>query len=327
MRVLLTGASGFVGGHVASALTGAGYELRLLARASSDLSRLGGLRYERVDRDLTAVEAAELGEACAGVGVVVHVAGLTASRERAAFRRVNALGTAALARAAAGEGVGRFLLLSSLAAQGPSLGGVAAAPGAARRPVSAYGRSKAEGEDAALLAGGEMVVQILRPPAVYGPGDRGLLPFFRMARWRYVVRMGAGENQVTMIYGPDLAEAVGALIAAPPGGSPFFHVSDAEGPYTWRELIVALGEAFGHRVWPVPVPGAAFSLAARGSEAVSRWGGGRPALDRSRAVEMRQRAWLADSAALHEATGWRARTSLGEGLRATLAWYRAQGWV
>ena len=80
-------------------------------------------------------------------------------------------------------------------------------------------------------------------------------------------------------------------------------------------------------MWPVPLPGAAFSLAARGSEAVSRWRGGAPALDRSRAVEMRQRAWLADSAALSEATGWRARTSLGEGLRATLAWYRAQGWV
>ena len=163
------------------------------------------------------------------------------ARERVAFRRVNALGTAALARAAAAGGVGRFLLLSSLAAQGPSLGGVPAAPGAARRPVSAYGLSKAEGEDAALLAGGEMVVQILRPPAVYGPGDRGLLPFFRMARRRYVVRMGGGANQVAMIYGPDLAEAIGALIAGPPGRSPFFHVSDAEGPYTWQDLIAALG--------------------------------------------------------------------------------------
>ena len=172
-----------------------------------------------------------------------------------------------------------------------------------------------------------MHVQIIRPPVVYGPRDLGLLPFFRMARWRYIVRVGDGRNRVSVIYGPDLADAIVALLAQPPGGPAIFHISDAGGPYDWRALIDALAAAFGHRLLTVPVPGAGFAALARAGTGLARLRGARPLVDESRVAEMRQSAWLADSERLSAHTGWAPATSLDAGLAATLRWYRDNGWV
>ncbi len=329
MRVLLTGASGFIGGHTAHALIAAGHDLRALVRSSSDLSGLEGLRYERVVGDLGGPDPGGVGltPACAGMDAVVHAAGVTRARTGSDFHRVNAQGTAALARAAAAAAVPRFLYISSLAAQGPSSQGDAPDPAAPCHPITPYGDSKAAGEAAALAGAKGGAVQILRPSLVYGPRDSGLLPFFQMARRRFITRLGDGWNRFDLVYGPDLAEAVVSLLAVAPAPSPYFHLSDGAGPYTWREIIAALADAFGHRIVSIPVPALGFAIAARASMAAARLSRKPPRLDSSRVAEMRQVAWLSDNTALAACTGWTPRTSLAEGLRATVVWYRANGWI
>ena len=325
MRLLLSGASGFIGSHAAPALSDAGHHLRLLARPTSDLSGLDGLPYQRALADLTT--DAGLADACHGIDAVVHLAGRIRARTAGEFHEVNARGTARLARAAAAAGVPRFLYLSSLAAQGPSLHGRPLPPTAPPHPITPYGESKAAGEAAALALADRLAVQVLRPPVVYGPRDRGLLPFFKMARWRYCLRLGDGRNRVSMIYGPDLAGALVALLAREPGPSPYFHIADAAGAHTWRELIAALGAAFDHRLLTLPLPAFGFAAAAHLSVTAARLHNTSPTLDTSRVREMRQPAWLADNATLTAHTGWAPRTSLSDGLRATLDWYRAHGWI
>lgn len=327
MRVLLTGASGFVGHHTALALGAAGHDLRLLARPGSELSPLADLPHERVDAPLDRAGATAFAAATAGVEAVVHVAGLTVARRAEEFHRVNARGTAGLAQAAAEAGVQRFLYISSLAAQGPSRDGVPAHPSAPCHPITDYGRSKAAGEEAALAQAGPMRVQILRPPVVYGPRDLGLLPFFQMAKRRYIARIGDGRNRISIVYGPDLADAIRALLAQAPGHPTHFHISDAAGPYDWRTLIDILAGVFGHRLLTVPIPAGAFAAMARASVALARLRNARPLLDGSRVEEMRQPAWLSDNAVLSAASGWTPSTPLDRGLAETLAWYREHGWI
>ena len=324
MRVLVTGASGFIGAHTARALALAGHDLRLLARPTSDLSALTDLDYALATGDLSGDGVAD---AVNSIDAVVHVAGIVAARTDADFHRVNARGTGLLAAAAADAGVRRFLLVSSLAARGPSRDGTPPDADGRRQPVTPYGESKAAAEVEALGRAGEMAVQILRPPAVYGPGDMALLPFFKMARRHFITRLGDGRNQTAMIYGPDCAQAIVALLEREPGSRSTFHISDRTGPYDWRQLIEALAIAYGHRIVSIPVPAMAFALGAHLSVALSRLRHNTPLLDYSRVAEMRQPAWLSDHAALTEHTGWTPQTDLTDGLRLTLEWYRDHGWV
>ena len=155
MRVLLTGASGFVGGHTARALHADGHELRLLTRASSDLSRLHYLPHEHVIVDLASDLSGDhsgLDAACEGMDVVVHVAARLRGRDETSFMRTNSLATAALGQAARRAGVKSFVHLSSVAALGPAPGDEPEPPDTPIHPISLYGRSQGRWRDRARRA-------------------------------------------------------------------------------------------------------------------------------------------------------------------------------
>ena len=270
-------------------------------------------------------DADALAGACAGIDTVVHVAGVTSARRERAFYEVNGQGTAALARAASRAGVKRFLYVSSLAAMGPSA--FAEDPEAPPHPVTVYGSSKLTGERELVAVGGDMEVQILRPPAVYGPRDTGLLPFFKMSRRRFVTQLGRGRNRVAMVYGPDLGEAIQRLVDAGPAPTAYFHIADQTGPYTWSELLRTLNKGFDQRTVRIPVPPLAFSILARVSVATSGLVRRDPLLDRSRYTEMSQPAWVCDSAVLEAHLGWAPQTLLADGIGETIAWYREHRWI
>ena len=324
MRVLLTGASGFVGSHVATALVHAGHDLRVLARPASDLSGIEHLSRAVARGDL---QGNGLDAACTGVEAVLHVAGRTSARNTAAFHDVNSAGTRRLVHAAVGAGVQNFLYVSSLAAHGPTRDRLPAATDAVAHPITPYGASKAAGEEAVLAFANRMSVQVLRPPVVYGPQDRGLLPFFQTARRGFMPLYGNGRNLVSFIHGRDLAEATVSLLGHDATQPAVFHAADAEGPYTWRQLSAALSVAVDRRVRALPVPGPVYRLLARGSEMLARLRRTDPLLDRSRVREMGEPAWVCDSASLTALTGWTPRIALADGLRETVEWYRAHGWI
>lgn len=332
MRVLLTGASGFVGGHAAAALRRAGHELRLLTRESSDLSRLDAeqIPYERVVVDLDG-DRAGLDAACEGVEAVVHIAARLRGRSEAEFMRTNADATAALGSAARDAGVGCFVYLSSLAAQGPAPGDAPEPTDVEPHPTSDYGRSKLAGEQALAETWRGAALAMIRAPLIYGPADRGLLPFFQAAERGFAPQLGDGSNRVAGVYGPDLAEALVAILENPPSeptSEPaIWQISDGGGAYTWRDLLAALEQAAERPLRIIPLPPPIWSAMAAIAEAWAASTGNEPLLDRSRVTEMRQPAWLADGAALEAATGWRPKVGIEQGIAETMRWYRAAGWV
>jgi len=325
VRVLLTGGSGFVGGHVARTLAAEGHELRLLIRSTSDTSFVNDLPFERTVGDLRQPDT--LASACRGMEAVVHAAAVLRAVRHDDFMQANREGSGNLARAAAAASVGQFIYISSLAAQGPATDRVPEPPETMLHPVSVYGRSKAAGEQAVLEQRGRMQITILRPPLVYGPADSGLLAFFWLACRGLSVRLGDGSNLVDAIYGPDLADAVSALLRAELAKIARYHVSDAAGPYSWNELLASLEAISGKRLWiPSIAPGAFHSLA-RCAEWWATLTNTEPTLDRARVTEMRQAAWLCDSSSLSRDTGWLAATRLADGMSETMAWYQQHGWI
>ncbi len=328
MRVFLTGATGFVGRHVASCLAAAGHELCCLVRAPERAVHLAEAGHRLVVGGL--LDDAAVRDGVTDAAAVVHVAGLIAARSRDELRRVNVTGVGRLAAAcrAAPRPPRRFVLISSLAAGGPS----AAAGPAVReddepRPVSFYGESKLDGERAArraLCAATQLT--IIRPPAVYGPFDRGIHEFFRVASRGVRLRLGCTPRAVSIVHGADLAEGVRLALESPAAAGRTYHVAN-EASHAMDDLLAAIAVAVGRRAFPVRVPDVVVRAAGVLSEEIARVRGVVPTFSRDKVREFLAPGWVCDATRAREELGWRPRFGLHEGLRATADWYREHGWI
>jgi len=307
--VALTGGSGFVGSHILRELAVGGWQLRALTRRAGALPESAAVT--SVAGDLGS-EAA-LDELVAGADTVIHCAGLVAARNAAEFHRVNAKGTARLLRAAEAAGVRRFVLISSLAAREPQL--------------SAYAASKRRAEELLAAEGRELAWQVLRPPAVYGPGDRATLPLFRQFARGLMLRP-AGDGRFSMLYVEDLAAAVAALLAQALSSGQVMELHDGRATgYGWEDILAAAERQFGRRIRALAVPRTAQRVAA----AVGTLGAavtGRPAmLSQGKVNEFAHPDWVCRNALLDDCISWSPAVGLDEGFSRTAAWYKAAGWL
>jgi 2-alkyl-3-oxoalkanoate reductase len=306
--VALTGATGFIGRHLANILLAAGYQVRALARREDPQLRAKG-----VELWLGALDA-DLDGFVAESDAVVHVAGAVRAGDPRTFHAVNAQGTEWLAAAAASRRTRRFVLFSSLAARLPQL--------------SAYAASKAAGEAAVLGQAHRMHVVVVRPPGLYGPEDRATLPLVRNLARGLLLHPDAPGARFSLLYAEDLAHLVLALLAEPPASGTILEPDDGRaGGYGWADLAAAAEGQLGRRVRLFRVPRAPLSAAAWLAEQQARWSGRPPILWRSKVAELYHRDWVSDTRAMKAVAGWRPRVPFGEGLVTTLAWYRAAGWL
>jgi nucleoside-diphosphate-sugar epimerase len=248
-------------------------------------------------------DAGALARLVAGCSAVVHAAGAVRGASREAFTEVNVAGTDALlaAVAAAGEAP-RLLLLSSLAAREPEL--------------SWYARSKRTAEE--LLAREHALDWVvLRPPAVYGPGDREMLPVFRGMSRGVAAVPGAIEARISLIHVTDLARAVVACLRSAATRHRTLSLCDGHpGGYDWRELAAIAAAVWGRSVRLWRVPGWLLDSVARVNIRAARVTGRAPMLTPAKLRELRHPNWVADNAGITAASGWAPRISLREGLEA-----------
>jgi 2-alkyl-3-oxoalkanoate reductase len=322
MRALVTGATGFVGSHLAEALQNRGDEVTALVRSPSKAAALGSLGVRVVPGDLD--DAGSLARAVEGQDVVFHVAGLVAASDENAFLRCNRDGTASLVAAAARAGVGRFVYVSSMAAGGPAGKGRPLTGTEPPRPVTAYGRSKLAGEKA--VTEGALPWVIMRPPMVYGPRDREVLKVFRMARWGVAPVFGDGSQELSAVHGADLAGAlVAAGTVAATAGKVYYPCHPEV--VTSAAFVRAVGSAMGRRLHIVPVPHSLGRTMLGITEAAARLVGHTTILTRDKANEFFHTAWTGDPGPLTRDSGWRAEHDLASGIADTLRWYRSAGWL
>jgi nucleoside-diphosphate-sugar epimerase len=301
MRLAITGGTGFVGSHLIDIAAAAGHEVAALTRREQPPRD----RVTWVDGDLHSPDALEKLVDCADA--VIHSAGLISARSAAEFEKVNVEGTLTMLAAATAGGIRRFVHVSSLAAREPKL--------------SLYGASKARSEELVLSSGLDWT--IVRPPAVYGPGDRETLELFRMAKLGLMLMPPKGR--VSVIHADDLARLMLTLaIPDAPSQTQIEPDDGRHGGWTHRQFAQALGEAVGTRPAIISSPGILLRAAARADQVIRRE---KAKLTVDRAAYFAHRDWVAEPKRAAPPDLWQPTIETEQGLRETAQWYRAKGWL
>jgi dihydroflavonol-4-reductase len=324
MKALVTGATGFVGGHLVDHLLAQGDEVTALVRSPE---RAAGLR----ERGVRLVpghlhDQAALREAVRGQDVIYHSAALVGAPTEAELVHANRVGTEqVVAAAVAAAPDARFVLVSSLASVGPARPGAPRTDEEPPEPVTAYGRSKLASE--AVVRASPLRWVIARPPAVYGPRDRdNFLPLFKLAPLGLCPVFGDGTQELSLVYVTDLAAGLRACGTTPGIEGRSYFVNHPE-VVTSARILEQIAALKNRRVRLIPLPRVAATLALTVAGGVARLRGTKTILHPDKANEFYQPAWTADPGPLVADTGWQPAFDLSRGIAATERWYKEQGWL
>jgi nucleoside-diphosphate-sugar epimerase len=307
--VAVTGATGFIGRRLVRRLVDGGWRVRALARRPDDDLDNAGAEVVRGALE----DDPSLNALVESVDAVVHCAGAIRAPNHEVFVHINREGTARLARAIAVQPrPPRLLLMSSLAARSPEL--------------SSYATSKRMAEESVhQVLAGQAEFCIVRPPAVYGPGDRATLPIFRQIQ-RGLLLVPAGDTRFSLLYVEDLAEIVTSLLDTPDWDGQFIEPDDGRGGYCWADLAHIAGQHLHRRVRTLPVPWLAMCLPAAIAQLMGAVLQRAPQITLGKLRELYHADWVCQgpSAPLLAAPP---RVAFDNGFATTFAWYRQRGWL
>lgn len=322
MNVLVTGGTGFVGSHLIDFLLGRGdVEIFVLVRDPGRLRGLSG----KPDLHILKGDLFSIPTLPSSLEVVFHLAGLTKALKSSNYYTVNREGTASLFQSLLDRGLKpRVVHLSSLAAGGPSSPARGVREDDPPRPVSPYGKSKLQAEEAALSYRQDIPVTVLRVGAVYGPRDEDFLIYFRYVKKGLLPLFGPEKKYLSLCSVHDLVRAIDISSRSEAAAGEVFNIADGT-PHSWEDIGRSAAEAMGKKVLPVRVPMWAAYLAASGSEIVSKLTGKPTPLNRSKYRDMKQPGWVADVRKAKELLGFETARPLDEAIRETVQWYERNG--
>ena len=323
MKAFVTGGTGFIGSHlVDQLLKNQNDEIHCLVRTSDkwlqdkDIIRVKGSLH-----DLPALR-----KGMENADVVYHIAGVVMAPSQHIFDQANVAATENVLRLAMKLKVPKLVVLSSLAACGPSL----------KRPlteedplipVTKYGESKKRMEQMiAEVADDSISVTVVRPPAVYGPREDQIFSVFQMASWRLFPVVDAGkESRVSLLHVNDLVD--GILLAASqnkPGVETYFISS--EELYTWDQIREATAEIFGHKLFPIKISPKLLEMIGNFVETAASLIGRYPVINRDKSRELGMQ-WTCSVDKAKSRLGFRQKTDLKKGLTDTIHWYKKHHWL
>jgi len=308
--VALTGGTGFIGQHLVSALLREGWRVKALTRRPNALPANTSLQ------QITGVleDPSALQTLVAGVDAVIHAGGRITALNLREFESANVIGTENLVWAAALQPrPPRIIHISSIAAREPQL--------------SPYAATKRESENRLRDLGEALQWQVVRPPVVYGPGDRQTLMIFRQFKSGISLELGS-DGRFSMIYVDDLIAAIMYLLRDSARKSEVFELDDGHrGGYCWDDVVTEASRKLQRKIRNIPVPKAVQYSVAAAASAVSAFTKRPPLLTRGKMNEFAHNDWIAKNNLLNEGSDWQSFINLREGISRTIDWYVAQGWL
>jgi nucleoside-diphosphate-sugar epimerase len=327
MKVLVTGASGFLGSHIAEQLANGGHDVRVLVRETSDRTFLQSFPHEVAIGDVA--DADSLPAAVDGIDGIAHAAGLVKARSEDHFAAVNGIGTANLVAAVqeAAPDLKRFVYVSSLTAHGPGKDGRPRPLNLPSNPVSAYGRTKLLGEMAVQHSSLASRSVTLRMPVIYGPRDPAMVPFFQSARIRFAPLLSGGHNRISVVYVDDAVSAVIGTLTSEADVAGKIYTPEDGTVHTWRDILAAIERFIGRKALRVHVPRLGYVAAALATEVFGKVFRRPVIFTRDKVREMSQETWVCSADSLRRDLGWEAQVNITDGVRRTGQWYRDHKWI
>ncbi len=325
-NVLVTGATGFVGGNLVEALVHRGYSVACLVRSSSDTQALRKLPLQLIMGDLN--DPTAIRKMGAAIHTVYHIAGAIKAANRERYLEVNQLGTRRLLETLAGmtPNLRRFVHVSSLAAAGPSSDSRGLTETEKPNPISWYGESKLASELEVQRYAKTFPVTILRPSAVYGPGDKETLLIFKMIKYGCLFTPGRFTRHFSLIHAGDLAAGIIKAGESEISSGDIFFISRFE-TYTWEDVGRAIARALGKHYRQIAFPGWFATAIGRAGDAWVRATGQPATISSQKVRELLMPSWLCDSSKAQASFGFNPEIDLERGIQQTVAWYKSKGWL
>lgn len=326
MKAFITGATGFVGSHLADKLKASGFEVMCLKRSTSSTKWLDGKGYEFVEGDLFSNDALE--KAIAKADYVFHVAGVVKSVNKEGFFKGNHEATKNLLEITkkVNPGIKKFVHISSQAACGPAIGVDSVDEKTVPKPITTYGISKLKAEEEVNRFSGDFPVTIVRPPAVFGPRDTEIFIYFQTFAKGLNSVIGFDKKYLSLVYVEDLVD--GILLSAQndvANGQTYFICMDD--PYNWDEIGDVTSKILGKKAIKISLPHSLVYTVGYIAEKLASLSGKAATLNVEKCKDITQLRWVCSNAKAKRELGFEAKYTLEESFRKTIEWYKEMKWI
>ena len=326
MKILLTGANGFIGSFLTEKLVNKKYDVNCLVRSSSNIRWIANLNIQFLYGDLN--DKKTLRNAIRGVDIIYHLAGVTKAGWKSEYENGNYTGTKNLVDTIleSGTKLKRFVFAGTQAAYGPSDSLRPIDENKTRLPLTDYGFSKLKAQQYVESKMDQIPVTIVVPPAVYGPRDNDVLEFFKTVKMGIIPQLGGKDKYASIIHVDDLTDGIIQAAESKNSIGQAYFLANPK-PVAWSEIARITLDQLGKRAIRINIPYALVSTIAAFTEIQSRITRKPNILSRQKLIEMRQDFWICSSQKAKKDFGFEPKINIEEGIKDTLAWYVAHNWL